>query len=147
MSRRLTTTAALVVAMAMAPGAEAHVPGTSHSTPGHEAALAVAASATNLLYFPAKVGVATAGLLGGAVVGLFTGGDVRAAYAVWVPTAGGDYLVRPAHLDGARPLSFFGGTYPDEPSEHRQDGSFIYESLYAPPPDDVRASTPNEVLR
>lgn len=123
----------LVLALAVASVGHAHVPGTGGSTPPHEAALSVAAGLSSIGYFPVKVGMATVGLLGGAIVGVLTGGDTRAAYGLWVPLAGGDYLVRPAHLDGTRALEFFGVRYDDEPSQYDSDGSVIYDALYQEP--------------
>lgn len=127
---RFLASIGLALSVATVPVAEAHVAGATYSTPGHEAALAVVASLSSLVYLPAKVGMATVGLIGGGLVGVLTGGDVRAAYGIWVPTAGGDYLVRAAHIDGTRPLEFFGTTYDDEPSRYDSDGSVIYDALY-----------------
>lgn len=124
----------LAACLGLAPAAGAHVPGTTRTTPGHEAALSIAAAMANLVYTPAKVGVAVAGLVGGAVAGLLSGGDVRAAYALWVPLAGGDYMIRPAHVDGVRPLAFFGSDYDDTPSRYDADGSVIYRALYGAQP-------------
>ena len=128
-TRRL---AALTLAswLGMAPLAGAHVPGTTYTTPGHEAALAVGAALTSLVYFPAKVGMAAIGLVGGGLAGVLSGGDTRAAYAIWVPLAGGDYLVRPSHMDGVRPFAVFGTVYDDTPSRYDSDGSIIYDALY-----------------
>lgn len=128
-TRRL---AALMLAswLGMAPVAGAHVPATTYTTPGHEAALAVLASVTSLVYFPAKVGMAAIGLVGGGLAGVLSGGDTRAAYAIWVPLAGGDYLVRPSHVDGVRPFAVFGTVYDDTPSRYDSDGSVIYDALY-----------------
>jgi hypothetical protein len=131
MKTRRALMLALVAGLVLGHGAGAHVPGTSHSTPEHEASLAIVAALSSIVYFPVKVAAASVGLVGGAVVGLVTGGETRAAYAVWVPMAGGNYVVRPAHLDGTRPFAFFGSVYEDRPSRHNQDGSIIYDSLYS----------------
>jgi hypothetical protein len=130
MTTRGIAALALAATLLTAPMAGAHVPGTDHSTPGHEASLALIATASSLVYLPAKCLVAGVGLLTGGLVGTLTGGDTRAAYAIWVPTAGGDYVIRPAHIDGTRPLAFFGSTYSDQPSRYRAGGSVIYDSLY-----------------
>ena len=131
---RALAACALALALWMPPVADAHVPGTSYTTPGHELALATAASLSSLVYFPAKMAMAAVGMLGGGLAGVLTGGDTRAAYAVWVPLVGGDYLVRPAHVDGVQPLEVFGTHYDDEPSPYREDGSMIYDALYNPGP-------------
>src|SRR5438445_556179 len=54
-----------------------------------ELGLAVGAAAGNLVYLPVKVMVAFGGLALGSLTGALTGGDVRAAYALWVPAASG----------------------------------------------------------
>jgi len=124
--------AALVVTLALSvvPVAGAHVPGTTRTTPAHEAGLAVAASLSSLVYLPMKLAMAGLGIVGGGLTGVLTGGDTRATYAVLVPLTGGDYLVRSAHIDGARPFEVFGTHYDDEPSPYDSDGSIIYDSLY-----------------
>jgi hypothetical protein len=81
-----------------------------------EAGLALGSAGINLFYVPVKGALAVAGLAVGAVTGLLAGGDVRAAYALWVPTAGGTFLVTPAHLDGTRRFEFFGSDYADRPT-------------------------------
>jgi hypothetical protein len=100
---------------------------------GQEFGLAVGAAAGNLLYFPAKVLVAIGGGALGGLTGLLTGGDVRAAYAVWVPAASGTYLLTPANLEGRVPLEFFGSDYADQPSQAIGSGEAagIYEMEYS----------------
>ncbi len=92
----LTVVFALVLALDGQPAL------ATHSQAG-EAGLAVGAAAANLLYLPAKTLVAIGGLGVGALTGLLTGGDIRAAYAVWVPAAGGTFMLTPAHFEGTRP--------------------------------------------
>src|SRR5438876_296179 len=92
--------------------------------------VAAVAAAANLLYLPAKTLVAIGGLGVGALTGLLTGGDIRAAYAVWVPAAGGTFLLTPAHFEGTRPIEFFGSDYADRPSTNARDTSIVYRSLY-----------------
>jgi hypothetical protein len=87
-----------------------------HVDSGNEVGMALGAAALNLGYFPAKVLIAIGGLAVGAVAGVLTGGDQRAAYGVWVPAASGTYIVKPAHLAGEAPLEFFGTDYADRPS-------------------------------
>lgn len=96
-----------------------------------EAGLGICAATLSVVYLPAKVLVATMGAVVGGIVGFVTGGDTRAAYGVWVPTASGSYFVRPAHLDGTAPLEFFGSDYADRPSSVRSTEEFVfYEARY-----------------
>jgi hypothetical protein len=90
--------------------------GRAYLSPGEEFGLALASAASNLLYIPAKVVVAAVSLPVGALTGVLTGGDMRAAYAIWVPAASGTYLLRPANIDGTEPIDFFGRDYADRPS-------------------------------
>jgi len=99
-------------------------------SPGREAGLALGAAVSNLLYVPVKILFATGGLIVGSWAGLLTGGDVRAAYAVWVPTASGTYFLRPAHLEGTEPLEFVGTDYADRPST-AIGGAGLYEVEYS----------------
>ena len=97
-----------------------------------EFGLAVGAAGANLVYLPVKVVVAFGGLVLGALTGTLTGGDERAAYAVWVPAASGTYLLTPAHLEGTVPIEFFGSDYADRPSPAAAavEGSGIYDIEY-----------------
>ena len=97
-----------------------------------EAALSFGAATANLVYFPVKLVVAGLGLMAGSINGLLTGGDIRAAYAVWVPTASGTFLLRPSHLEGTEPVKFFGCDYADRPStlSRENDGSRVYDAAY-----------------
>ena len=103
------------------------------TTQAGEAGLALAAAGLDLIYIPAKAVTAALGCAVGGIVGLLTGGDVRSAYALWVPMASGTFIVTPAHLDGERPLEFFGSDYADRPSHNsiESDGSTIYEAGYS----------------
>ncbi|HWP64599.1 MAG TPA: hypothetical protein VNO26_01645 [Candidatus Limnocylindria bacterium] len=99
---------------------------------GLEAGSSISASYLNLVYTPVKVVVAVIGGVTGGVAGLLTGGDQRAAYALWVPLMGGDYFVRPENLNGERPLAFFGSDYTDRPStwNSTNDATYAYDALY-----------------
>ena len=101
-------------------------------TQGGEFGLAVGAAASNVLYFPAKLVVATGGLVLGALTGVLTGGDVRSAYAVWVPAASGTYILKAGHLDGSVPVEFFGADYGDRASRRpsAMEAGGIYDAIY-----------------
>jgi hypothetical protein len=100
-------------------------------SPVVEFGLAVGAAGANLVYLPVKGVVALGGLVLGALTGALTGGDVRAAYAVWVPAASGTYLLTPAHLEGTVPIEFFGSDYADRPSTAvMAEGAGIYDIQY-----------------
>jgi hypothetical protein len=125
---RTVIVALLAVTLGVLP-ARAHEP---EANPGLEMGDAVAATYSNLLYVPAKLVVATVGMVGGALAGFMSGGDTRAAYAIWVPLVGGDYFVRPEHLEGERGLAFFGSDYDDQPSMRggETDTTYGYQGLY-----------------
>ena len=98
--------------------------------PGLEAGTSVSASFINIVYLPAKIVVAFVGGIAGGIAGVLTGGDQRAAYALWVPLMGGDYFVRPENLSGERPLAFLGSDYADQPSTWNGSSTYAYDSLY-----------------
>jgi hypothetical protein len=125
---RSIAVAALAVIVGALPAA-AHDPLENQ---GLEVGETLAASYANLLYTPAKIVVAAVGAVAGGIAGMLTGGDERAAYAVWVPLVGGDYFVKPSHVDGTRPLAFFGYDYADRPSQasRENDRTYAYEALY-----------------
>jgi hypothetical protein len=100
--------------------------------PGTEIALSFGATFANLIYLPAKGVMAFGGLVMGALAGVMTGGDERAAYAFWVPTASGTYLLTPAKLDGTEPIEFFGSDYADHPcANEAMEAVGIYETQYS----------------
>jgi hypothetical protein len=103
------------------------------ASPGAEAGMALLAATANLGYTPAKLLMAGGGLLVGSFTALFTGGDTRAAYAIWVPTASGTYFLRPANLEGSEPIEFFGVDYADMPStaSAAPEAGGIYEAQYS----------------
>ena len=107
------------------------VPGRAQ--PGSEFGLAVGAAGANLLYMPAKWITALGGLVLGGMTGLLTGGDERAAYAVWVPAATGTFILTPSNLDGTEPIEFLGSDYADRPSKatSTHQGRGIYEAQYS----------------
>jgi hypothetical protein len=111
----------------------AAVPGMARADgPGAEVAFSALAAAGNLFYTPAKVLVAAVGLPVGAVAGFLNGGDTRAAYAFWVPMAGGRYFLTADQMDGNQPVEFFGSDYKDKPSEFERThfGCSPYDAKY-----------------
>lgn len=100
--------------------------------PGVELGFSALAAAGNLLYTPAKVLVAAVGLPLGAVAGFLNGGDTRAAYAFWVPMAGGRYFLTSDQMDGTQPVEFFGSDYKDRPSQYDRThhGCASYDAGY-----------------
>ena len=96
-----------------------------------EAAYAVIATGANIFYVPAKFVVAIAAIPIGGLAGAFSGGDTRTAYAIWVPAMGGTYFLTNGHMDGSKPVEFFGYDYDDElaPSA-RGDRTVIYDTPY-----------------
>lgn len=126
MKRALSIAAVVLALLAGRPAAG------SATQDGQEFSMAIAAAAANLLYTPAKIVTAVVGFPVGAMCGWLTGGDTRAAYAVWVPTMSGSYFITPANLEGREPIEFFGTDYADTPSRAR--GPYtggIYDVQYA----------------
>ena len=101
-------------------------------TQGEEAGFALLSGAANLLYVPAKTIACTLSMPVGALAGWLSGGSERAAYAIWVPMAGGTWFITPSHLDGQKPIEFVGHDYADTPSHEAGMArrSYTYESHY-----------------
>jgi hypothetical protein len=102
-----------------------------HQDQGNEAGLAIGAATLNLFYVPAKLVTATLGLAVGGLVGVFTGGSTRAAYAVWVPTATGTYFISLDQMAGREPIRFFGSDYADRASTMASGEAGAYEAAYS----------------
>ena len=124
--RRLTAAVVLLGLVASARPASA-------ITQGEEAGRALASVGLNIFYIPAKAVMAVLGLVAGGFVGVVTGGDERASYAVLVPVTSGTWFVTPDHVDGSKPIEFFGSDYSDRPSELGQSepGRSSYDAMYA----------------
>jgi hypothetical protein len=58
---------------------------------------------------------AGAGAVTGGLTWVLSGGNTKAAQAVWTPSLKGDYWITPAHLKGERPLHFVGKAEEDSP--------------------------------
>jgi hypothetical protein len=100
-------------------------------TQAEEAGLALGAAGLNLFYLPFKGMLAIGGLFLGAAAGFLNGGDTRSAYALWVPAAGGTYLLTVEHLEGSKDIELFGSDYADTPSSFGNGGGTIYEAAYS----------------
>ena len=123
-----TTVATLVLAIALM-----GTPGPVRAQdPGYEVGFATLAAVSNLFYTPAKIVVAAVGMTLGGLAGALNGGDQRAANAILVPMAGGDYFLTADHLDGIRPIHFFGSDYYDRPTTYGREhhGSSAYDAMY-----------------
>ena len=122
----------VAVVLSLALGTASAYAGQPPVDQGLEAGTSLSASYLNIVYLPAKIVVAFVGGIAGGLAGVLTGGDQRAAYAIWVPTMGGDYFVRPENLSGERPLAFFGSDYADQPStwSKGEQSTYAYDALY-----------------
>ena len=107
-------------------------------TQENEVAFSLVSAFCNIFYTPAKVVVAAIGLPIGAIAGTLNGGDTRAAYAIWVPTAGGSYFLTADMMDGRAPVEFFGTDYADRPGKYGQthhggaasDAKYVEHGMY-----------------
>ena len=108
-------------------------PAAAMDTQADEAGRALTSAWMNIFWVPAKAVMAVVGLAAGSVVGLASGGNERAAYALWVPTASGTWFVTPDQVDGTRPLEFFGSDYADTPTSlyPAEPGRAAYDAGYA----------------
>ena len=124
MTRTWTLVAAVVLGLGMAAPASA-------LTQFEEAAYAVIATGSNIFYLPAKAAVAIGSIPIGGLAGVFSGGDLRTAYAIWVPAMGGTYFLTNAHLDGSKPVEFFGSDYEDRLAPNPTGSrTLIYDTPY-----------------
>jgi hypothetical protein len=101
------------------------------STQADEVLFSVLATATNIFYVPLKVAIAAVAMPAGGIAGAFSGGDARTAYSIWVPALGGTFFLTNAHMDGSKPIEFFGSDYADQPLPVRpgQDESVIFDNV------------------
>ena len=86
-------------------------PPSSESTEGGTAASAgmgAAAGLSTLLYFPLKAVFAIGGGIVGGLTYVFSGGNEHAAKRIWDTSLYGTYIITPDHLQGNRPIRFFG---------------------------------------
>ena len=113
---------------------------TRAPTQGEEVFFSVLATAANIFYVPLKAVIAAVAMPAGGFAGAATGGDARAAYAIWVPALGGTFFLTPAILEGSQPFEFFGSDYPDQPLPTRsgEEETLIFDNAatgtYTTPP-------------
>lgn len=72
--------------------------------PNPEFATSFLSGVLSAIYFPAKLAVALAVAPIGGAVGLLTGGNERAAEAIWQPFIGGTYFITPEMIEGTEPF-------------------------------------------
>lgn len=70
--------------------------------------LKVASGALTLFYLPVKAAYAGLGGIVGGIAYIFSGGNEETAQVVWTPTIKGTYVITPEHLQGEKPVRFFG---------------------------------------
>lgn len=85
-------------------------PSTSDSAQGTTsgAGMQVAALGATLFYAPFKLVLAIGGGIVGGLAYAFSGGSEQTAKGIWIPSMYGTYLITPEHLNGDRPVRFFG---------------------------------------
>jgi hypothetical protein len=98
-------------------------------TQAEEVLFSVLATATNLFYTPLKFAIALVAMPAGGFAGAASGGDARTAYAIWVPAFGGTFFLTAAHMEGTKPIEFWGSDYADQPLPTRkgQEESLIFD--------------------
>ena len=74
-----------------------------------------ASALSSLIYGPAKIVYATAGVVVGGLSWVFSGGDSEVAKTVITPAVYGDYVVSPGVLTGDEKLEWYGRS-PDYPA-------------------------------
>jgi len=73
--------------------------------PAERAGVSLAAAVLNVIYFPARFALTIVTAELGGFTGMMTGGDRRAAEAVWDATEGQGFIT-PAMLEGREPMRF-----------------------------------------
>lgn len=72
------------------------------------AGLQAACWALTIPYGAAKMAYAIGGGIVGGLTWTLTGGNMKAAKSIWIPSMTGDYIVQPQHLTGENHLYFVG---------------------------------------
>jgi hypothetical protein len=99
-------------------------------TQAQEALFSLLATATNLFYTPLKFAIALVAMPVGGFAGAASGGDARTAYAIWVPALGGTFFLTAAHMEGSKPIEFWGSDYADQPlpTKRGQEETLIFDN-------------------
>jgi hypothetical protein len=72
------------------------------------AGMGALSAVSTILYFPFKGACALGGGIVGGLAYLFSGGSEQTAKDIWIPSMYGTYVITPEHLNGERPVRFFG---------------------------------------
>ncbi len=72
------------------------------------AGMGAASAVSTILYFPFKAAFAIGGGIVGGLAYAFSGGSEQTAKNIWIPSMYGTYVITPEHLNGERPVRFFG---------------------------------------
>jgi hypothetical protein len=103
---------------------------TRAPTQAEEAWFSVLATGANLFYTPLKFAIALLAMPAGGFAGAASGGDARTAYAIWVPALGGTFFLTAAHMEGSKPIEFWGSDYADQPLPQKkgQEETLIFDN-------------------
>ena len=103
---------------------------TRAPTQAEEVWFSVLATGANLFYTPLKFAIALVAMPVGGFAGAASGGDARTAYAIWVPALGGTFFLTAAHMEGSKPIEFFGSDYADQPLPQKtgQEETLIFDN-------------------
>ena len=103
---------------------------TRAPTQAEEVLFSFLATATNIFYTPLKLAIALIAMPAGGIAGAASGGDARTAYSIWVPALGGTFFLTNAHMDGSKPIEFFGSDYADQPlpTKKGQEETLIFDN-------------------
>jgi hypothetical protein len=99
-------------------------------TQAEEAWFSLLATGANLFYTPLKFAIALLAMPVGGFAGAASGGDARTAYAIWVPALGGTFFLTAAHMEGTKPIEFWGSDYADQPLPEKkgQEETLIFDN-------------------
>jgi hypothetical protein len=104
-----------------------------------EAGLGAASVLVSIPYGAVKIAYAILGGITGGFTYVLTGGNLKAAEAVWDTALRGTYIITPDHLRGNKPIRFL-GTPPDK--AEAQSGQDAPAADQAPAPDPTPAPAP-----
>lgn len=98
------------------------------------AGMQVAALGATLVYAPFKIVLAIGGGIIGGLAYAFSGGSEQTAKGIWIPSMYGTYLITPEHLNGDRPVRFFGIAAESDAVQHEAAPMSSPEPVPAPVP-------------